>query len=54
MKHDELIETLLFAQAAGAACVESIGTTTGVSLKRVEELLKSQGEHVLSLTQIKS
>jgi len=54
LKHDELIETLLFAQAAGAACVESIGTTTGVSLKRVEELLKSQGEHVLSLTQIKS
>lgn len=54
LKHDELIEMLLFAQAAGAACVGSIGTTTGVSLKRVVELLKSQGERVLSLTQIKS
>jgi len=54
LKYDELIEMLLFAQAAGAACVESIGTTTGVSLKRVEEFLKSQGERVLSLTKIKS
>jgi sugar/nucleoside kinase (ribokinase family) len=54
LNHEELFEMLLFAQAAGAACVESVGTTTGVSLKRVEDLLKSQGEHVLSSTTIRS
>lgn len=47
---EEYAEMLLFAQAVGAACVEGVGTTTGVKLERVAQLLKSQSEKILSST----
>jgi len=50
---EEYAEMLLFAQAAGAACVEAIGTTTGVKLERVTQLLESQGEKILSSTAVR-
>ncbi|MGQ9782163.1 MAG: carbohydrate kinase family protein [Nitrososphaeria archaeon] len=46
----EAKEILLFAQAAGAACVEEIGTTTGVTMERVSKILKEQGERILFKT----
>jgi sugar/nucleoside kinase (ribokinase family) len=46
MSESEVSELLLFAQAAGAACAEEIGTTPGVSAKRVAKLLEEQGEIV--------
>ncbi len=50
---EEYAEMLLLAQAAGAACVEAIGTTTGVELERVTQLLESQGEKILSSTAVR-
>jgi hypothetical protein len=47
---DALTEMLLFGQAAGAACVEEIGTTVGVSIERVRGLLAEQGPTVRSST----
>lgn len=46
----EVTELLLFAQAAGAACVGEIGTTAGVRIERINQILKEQGEKVLSQT----
>jgi sugar/nucleoside kinase (ribokinase family) len=46
LNEDEISETLLSSQAAGAACVEAIGTTPGVTAKRVVELLGQQGEDI--------
>ncbi len=46
----EVAELLLFAQAAGAACVGEIGTTTGVTLERINQILREQGRNVLSQT----
>lgn len=51
---EEVSETLLYGQAAGAACVEAIGTTAGVIAKRVKYLLKTQGGEILSKTLIES
>jgi len=48
----EAKEILLFAQAAGAACVEEIGTTTGVTTEHVNRILKEQGERILSRTTV--
>lgn len=47
---EEMSEMLLFAQASGAACVEAIGTTVGVSLYRVKALIEEQGKQILSST----
>jgi fructokinase len=41
---------LLFAQAAGAACVGEIGTTKGVTIERVKHIIKEQGMEILSKT----
>ena len=46
LKEEELAEILLEAQAAGAACVTGIGTTSAVTRKKVEELLAGQGARV--------
>ena len=46
----EVKELLLFAQATGAACVEEIGATTGVTIERANRILGSQGEKVLAMT----
>lgn len=50
LSSEEMSKILLFAQACGAACVEAIGTTLGVSLPRIRRLIKEQGKHVLSST----
>lgn len=49
---DEILEILLYGQAAGAACVGAIGTTAGVTAEKVEHLLRDQGMDVLSRTSI--
>jgi len=43
---EELIDLLERGQAAGAACVTAIGTTTGVTAERVANLIRIQGEDV--------
>jgi len=45
-----MIELLERGQAAGAACVTAVGTTTGVTAERVEEIVSLQGEGLRSRT----
>lgn len=45
-EEDELAGILLEVQAAGAACVTGVGTTSAVKRKKVEELLAGQGARV--------
>lgn len=47
-----MIELLERGQAAGAACVTAIGTTTGVTAKRVEEIVRLQGEDLRRRTEL--
>lgn len=42
----DIIELLERGQAAGAACVTAVGTTTGVTAERVAELIRAQGKDV--------
>jgi sugar/nucleoside kinase (ribokinase family) len=51
---DDLIEILLEAQAAGAACVTGIGTTAAVSRKNVVALLADQGAMVRHSLKVES
>ncbi len=44
---DELTRILLEGEAAGAACVTMVGTTTAVTEENVNRILKEQGETVL-------
>jgi sugar/nucleoside kinase (ribokinase family) len=44
----QLMEVLVYGEAAGAACVTAVGTTTAVEGARVAELIKKQGASVLS------
>jgi hypothetical protein len=46
----EAAEILLFAQAAGAACIGEIGATTGVTTERVNRIIAEQGKTILSKT----
>jgi ribokinase len=46
MSEREVSDLLMFAQAAGAACVEEIGTTPGVTAERVAAIIEKQGEVV--------
>lgn len=43
---DSLIHILLEGEAAGAACVTAIGTTTAVTRENVDNLLKQQGSTI--------
>lgn len=43
---DTLVEVLLRAQAAGAACVTGIGATTAVTWNNQEKLLREQGNKI--------
>jgi len=43
---EQIVELLERAQAAGAACVTAIGTTTGVTAERVSQMIRTQGEDV--------
>jgi fructokinase len=49
---EELEEILMFGQAAGAACVTGIGTTTSVTRENVASILSLQGEQVLDSTEV--
>jgi sugar/nucleoside kinase (ribokinase family) len=53
MSEKEVSDLLLFAQAAGAACVEEIGTTPGVTAERVAKILDKQGEAVRTNSSIR-
>ena len=48
--HRDLSEILMYAQAAGATAVTSIGATEGVTRERVEALIDSMGTQVLEST----
>ncbi|MEM2913289.1 MAG: carbohydrate kinase family protein [Candidatus Bathyarchaeia archaeon] len=41
---EDLVDILLEGEAAGAACVTMVGTTTAVTRKNVDKILKEQGE----------
>jgi sugar/nucleoside kinase (ribokinase family) len=41
-----LIEMALFASACGACAVTEVGCTRGVSLKKVRDLISSQGDEI--------
>jgi sugar/nucleoside kinase (ribokinase family) len=43
---DDIIEMLLIGEAAGAACVTMVGTTTAVTKNNVEKILEEQGEEL--------
>jgi len=43
---DDIIEMLLIGEAAGAACVTMVGTTTAVTKDNVERILEEQGEEL--------
>jgi len=47
LSDDELAHVLLEGEAAGAACVTMVGTTTAVTKANVERLLNAQGSTVL-------
>ena len=52
MDYEEVKRALLYAQAAGAAAVTSVGATSGVTSDRVRELVESMGEEVLKATEV--
>jgi sugar/nucleoside kinase (ribokinase family) len=43
---DDIIEILLIGEAAGAACVTMVGTTTAVTKDNVKKILEEQGEEL--------
>jgi len=47
LSEDELSHILLEGEAAGAACVTMVGTTTGVKKEIVDKILKEQGTSIL-------
>jgi len=47
-----MIELLERGQAAGAACVTAVGTTTGVTAERVEEIVRLQSEELRRRTEL--
>ncbi|MBO3802729.1 MAG: carbohydrate kinase family protein [Candidatus Brockarchaeota archaeon] len=49
---EQVVEILEMAQAAGAACVTAIGTTTGVTAERVARIIASQGEEIKRGTRV--
>ncbi len=50
---DKLSRMLLFAQSCGAACVEKVGCTEGVTRNRVYSILKKNEKKVLKNTNVK-
>jgi len=43
---DELVGVLVEGEAAGAACVTAVGTTSAVTRRNVDRLLDAQGSKV--------
>ncbi|MFQ6095247.1 MAG: carbohydrate kinase family protein [Candidatus Bathyarchaeia archaeon] len=54
LSEEELTRILLEGEAAGAACVTMVGTTTGVTEENVEKILKNQGSAVLERLNLES
>jgi len=52
LARDKLLRALVYGEAAGAACVMEIGTTSGVTRSRVDALMKSQENRVLDRASI--
>ena len=52
LSDDDLKELLLFAQASGASATLAAGATTAVSRDVVEELIKDQGERIISSSKL--
>jgi len=48
LSKDELVHILLEGEAAGAACVTMVGTTTGVTEENVTKIIGDQGSNVLN------
>jgi fructokinase len=51
---EELIHVLLEGEASGAACVTGIGTTTAVTQRKVDKLLKEQGSTIMKQVRVYS
>ncbi len=47
LSEDEIAQILLEGEAAGAACVTAVGTTTAVTEENVNKILKEQGTTIL-------
>ena len=43
---DDITEILMYAAAAGAACVQGVGTTTTVTKENVDRLINTQADYV--------
>jgi len=51
---EELVHILLEGEASGAACVTGIGTTTAVTRRKVDKLLKEQGSTIMKQVRVYS
>jgi sugar/nucleoside kinase (ribokinase family) len=51
---DDWLEILLYASACGAVCTTEIGTTTAVDAKKVEDLVRRQGQALSRAAAIRS
>lgn len=49
---DDVVNILLRGEAAGAACVAGLGTTSSVTAKKVDELMFQQGPEIRKLTKV--
>ncbi len=47
---ESLLDIMLEGEAAGAACVTMVGTTTGVSREKVDKILTEQRANIINLT----
>lgn len=52
-KSESLSSLLLYAQAAGAACVTGLGATTTVTQGKINNILREQGEQIISHTKMR-
>jgi sugar/nucleoside kinase (ribokinase family) len=43
---NDIVDALLIGEAAGAACVTAVGTTTAVTEDNVKKILREQGEQL--------
>jgi len=53
LARDRLLHVLVYGEAVGAACVMGVGTTSGVTRRRIGALMKSQGSTVADCASIK-
>ena len=51
---DNIVDILLHGEAAGAACVTGVGTTTSVTAQKVNELILQQGMEIRKRIQVTS